>query len=166
MDDARASWELLPRFAGEACDAYGGDPARVVLVGFSQGGMTALAALLAAPEAFLGAAVLGGRLLPAALAAAAPAERLAGRRVLCVHGTEDRHVGVDLARDLHTRLAALPVALEYHEVAARHAITAEVRALVTAWARARRASSTDRPTPRRPRAHTASAPPRRRLPGA
>jgi phospholipase/carboxylesterase len=144
MDDARASWELLPRFAAEACEAYGGDPARVLLAGFSQGGMTALAALLTAPEAFAGAAVLAGRLLPAALAAAAPPARLAGRHVLVVHGADDRRVEVTCARTARQQLAALPVAVEYHEVAARHAVTAEVRALLAAWA-ARVAGVADRP---------------------
>jgi phospholipase/carboxylesterase len=144
MDDARASWELLPRFAAEACTAYGGDPARVVLVGFSQGGMTALAALLTTPEAFAGAAVIGGRLLDAARTAAAAPERLAGRPVLLVHGTEDRHVPVEDGRQAREQLAALPLAVEYHEVAARHAITAEVRTLVTRWA-AHVAGVADRP---------------------
>ena len=142
--EARASWELLPRFAAEVCDAYAGDPRRVVLAGFSQGGMTGLAALLTAPEAFAGAAVLAGRLLPAALAAAAPADRLAGRHVLVVHGTDDHRVRVDHARTARDRLAALPLAIEYHEVPARHAITDEVRRLVTGWA-ARVAGVADRP---------------------
>jgi phospholipase/carboxylesterase len=116
----------------------------VVLVGFSQGGMTALAALLTAPEAFAGAAMLSGRLLDAALAAAAPAERLAGRRVLVTHGTEDPRLRVDHARHAQARLAALPLALEYHEFPARHAITDECRRVATAWA-ARAAGVADRP---------------------
>lgn len=134
LDDARASWELLPRFVAELCDAYAGDPARVLLVGFSQGGMTALAALLTAPEAFAGAAMLGGRLLPAALAAAAPPERLAGRHVLLVHGTDDRRVDVACARTAREALALLPLAVEYHELpGVRHAVTEEVRRLVATW---------------------------------
>jgi phospholipase/carboxylesterase len=143
-DEARASWELVARFAAEACDAYAGDPARVVLAGFSQGGMIALAALLAAPEAFAGAAVLGGRVLQASLAAAAPADRLAGRHVLLVHGTEDRRIEVAHARTGRDQLARLPLALEYHEVAGRHAVTDDMRRLVAAWA-ARVAGVTDRP---------------------
>jgi phospholipase/carboxylesterase len=141
---ARAAWELLPGFAAELCAAYAGDPARVVLAGFSQGGMTALAALLAAPEAFAGAAVLGGRLLQASLAAAAPPERLAGRHVLVAHGTEDRRIGVAHARATRDRLAALPLALEYHELPGRHAVSDSMRGVVTAWA-ARVAGVADRP---------------------
>jgi phospholipase/carboxylesterase len=172
MDDARASWVLLPRLAAEACAAYDADPARVVLVGFSQGGMTALAALLTAPEAFAGAAVLGGRLLAPALAAAAPAERLAGRRVLVAHGTDDPRVPVAAAREARDRLAALPLALEYHEFACRHAITDEMRRAVTRWA-AEVAGVADRPADtqalerlRRARAAAPPAPPADGAPAA
>jgi phospholipase/carboxylesterase len=159
-EQARASWEALPPFAAELCAAYAGDPARVVLAGFSQGGMTALAALLAAPEAFAGAAVLSGRLLPEALAAAAPAERLAGRHVLVVHGTEDRRIDVAHARDARAELDALPLVVEYHEVAARHAVTADCRRLLSAWA-ARVAGVADRPADpdAAARAHRAQAAP-------
>ena len=163
-DEARASWELVARFAAEACDAYAGDPARVVLAGFSQGGMTALGALLARPEAFAGAAMLSGRLLPAALAAAAPAERLRGRHVLVTHGTDDPRLGVDHAREARAQLEALPLALEYHELPARHAITDACRRLATAWA-ARAAGVADRPADaaglerlRRPGARPAPSP--------
>jgi phospholipase/carboxylesterase len=164
-DAARATWEALPGFAAELCAAYAGDPARVVLAGFSQGGMTALAALLAAPEAFAGAAVLSGRLLPEALAAAVPADRLAGRHVLLVHGTEDRRIEVDHARDARAQLAAFPLDVEYHEVAARHAITADCRRVLAAWA-ARVVGVADRPADpeaaaRAHRAQAASAPPSR-----
>lgn len=141
---AEAAWALVTRFAREVVDAYAGDPARVLVAGFSQGGMTALAALLTAPDVFAGAAMMSGRLLSEARAAAAPAERLAGRPVLLTHGTDDPRIDVAHARAAHDQLAALSLAVEYHEVDARHAITGECRRALNAWT-ARVAGVANRP---------------------
>jgi predicted esterase len=64
--------------------------------------------------------------------------------VLVTHGTDDPRLGVDHARAAREQLAPFPLAVEYHEVKARHAITAEVRGLLTTWA-ARVAGVADRP---------------------
>lgn len=134
-DEARAAWEHVTHFAREAVDAYDADPARVVVAGFSQGAMTALAALLTAPETFAGAAVLGGRLLAEVEPHVAAPERLAGKAVLVAHGTEDPRVPVDEARRARDYLAGLPVALTYAEVPARtHAVTGAMRAALADWA--------------------------------
>lgn len=120
--------------ARDAPAAFGGDPARVFAAGFSQGAMTALAALLAHPEALAGAAALGGRLLPEVVPRIATPERLAGRAVLVAHGTGDPRVPVDEARRARDVLSALPLALTYHEVEARtHAVTAALRDRLAAW---------------------------------
>lgn len=124
----------MARAAREAAAAHDGDPACVLAAGFSQGGMTALAALLAEPEALAGAAMLGGRLLPEVVPHVAPPERLAGRAVLLVHGTGDPRVPLEEARRARAHLSALPLVTTYAEVPARsHALTAAMRQQLTAW---------------------------------
>jgi phospholipase/carboxylesterase len=66
-EEAEAGWTLLARFIDEAVVAYGADPARVFLAGFSQGGIMALATLLTAPGKVAGAVSMSGRLLPEVL---------------------------------------------------------------------------------------------------
>ena len=132
-EEAKAGWTLLARFVDEAVAAYGADPARVYLAGFSQGGIMALATLLTAPRKVAGAVVMSGRLLPEALAEAADDDALRGRSVLVVHGEGDEKLGVHLARWAREQLARRPLALTYRELAMGHTITPESLAVVTTW---------------------------------
>ena len=127
----------MGRFAQEAAAAYGADPERVYVVGFSQGAIMGLAALLAAPERVAGVAALSGRLLPEVLPHAAPADALRDRPVLIVHGTDDEKLGVHLARSARETLARWPLALTYRELPTGHAITPAALAEVRAWLAAR-----------------------------
>ena len=132
-DEAVAGWAHVARFVDEVVAAYGADPARVYVGGFSQGGIMALAALLTAPERIAGAVSMSGRLLPEVLPHAAPPEALRGRRALVVHGTADEKLGIHLARWAREQLARLPLALTYRELPMGHAVTPESLAEVAAW---------------------------------
>lgn len=132
-DEAAAGWAHVARFVDELVAAYGADPARVYVGGFSQGGIMALAALLTAPERIAGAVAMSGRLLPEVLPHAAPPEALRGRRALVVHGTADEKLGVHLARRAREQLERFPLALSYRELPMGHAVTPESLAVVTEW---------------------------------
>ena len=132
-EEAEAGWKLLARFIDEAVVAYGTDPARVFLAGFSQGGIMALATLLTAPEKVAGAVSMSGRLLPEVLPHAAPREALRDKPVLLVHGTGDERLGIHLARWAREQLERLPLALTYRELPMSHTITDESLGVVSAW---------------------------------
>jgi phospholipase/carboxylesterase len=132
-DEAAAGWAHLARFIDEAVDAYGVDPARVYVAGFSQGAIMALAALLTAPERIAGVAAMSGRLLPEVLPHVAPAAALRDKPVLLVHGVHDEKLGIHFARSARETLARLPVALTYRELPMGHTITNESLAEVSAW---------------------------------
>lgn len=132
-EEAAAGWAHVARFVDEAVAAYGADPARAYVGGFSQGGIMALAALLAAPERIAGAVVMSGRLLPEVLPHAAPADALRGREVLLVHGTADEKLGIHLARSAREQLARFPLALTYRELPMGHGVTPESLAVVSGW---------------------------------
>lgn len=86
-----ASRELLARFVEEATAAYGTDPRRTYLFGFSQGAIMSLALLLARPDLVRGVVAHSGRL--ARLPGPAPTpESLSGAAVLLLHGAEDEVV--------------------------------------------------------------------------
>lgn len=131
--EAEAGWRLVASFVDEVVAAYGADPARVFVGGFSQGGIMALATLLTAPEKLAGAVVMSGRLLPEALPHAAPKGALDGKPVLVVHGEADEKLGIHLARWAREQLERFPIELTYRELPMRHGITQESLEVVTTW---------------------------------
>lgn len=136
-DEAAAGWARVAQFVDEAVAQYGADAERVFVGGFSQGAIMSLAAMLTAPEKIAGAIAMSGRLLPEVLPHAASPERLRGKPVLIVHGTDDEKLGIHYARSARDRLSQFPIALDYHELPMAHAVTAESLAVVTAWISAR-----------------------------
>jgi phospholipase/carboxylesterase len=132
-DEAAAGWARVAQFVDEAVAAYGADAERVFVGGFSQGAIISLATMLTAPEKIAGAIAMSGRLLPEVLPHAAAPERLHGKPVLIVHGTDDEKLGIHYARSARDKLSQFPIALDYHELPMGHAVTAETLAVVTRW---------------------------------
>jgi len=131
--EAERGWHLLSAFIDEAVVAYGADPERVYVAGFSQGGIMALTALLTAPSKVAGVASMSGRLLPEVLPHVADREALRGKRVLIVHGEQDATLGIHLARWAVSQLESFPLALEYHELQMGHVITQESLEILSRW---------------------------------
>lgn len=132
-EEAEAGWRLLARFIDEAVAAYGAAADRVVLAGFSQGAIMALATLLTAPEKVAGAVAMSGRLLPEVLPHAASAQALHGKPALVVHGVADEKLGIHLARWAREQLARFPLDVTYQELPMGHTITPESLAVVHDW---------------------------------
>ena len=95
-EQAAASRELLIRFIGEAAAAYGADPARVYLLGFSQGAMMASWIALSRPDLVAGAVLMSGRTPEELRDQIAAPEQLAGKPFLVVHGTQDQTLPIQL----------------------------------------------------------------------
>lgn len=134
---AEAGWKLLAQFIRDAVAHYEGDASRVFVGGFSQGGIMSLATLLTEPGLVAGAVCMSGRLLPEVLPQAAPRERLAGKPVLLLHGTEDTRLGIDYARSAKATLEGLGTDVTYREFPMGHEITPQSLGLATAWLSAR-----------------------------
>lgn len=135
-EQAEASRQLLLRFIPEAVAAYGADPARVYLMGFSQGAIMSASVALTQPKLVAGAVLMSGRILPEIQPLIAPAEALRGLPILVAHGIRDMVLPIAHGRATHDTLAALPVALTYREYEMPHAVTdaslADIAALLTA----------------------------------
>jgi phospholipase/carboxylesterase len=131
--EARRAWEALLAFIDEAVAAFGADPHRVFVAGFSQGGIVALAALLTAPEKIAGVVCMSGRLLPEALPAAAPPDRLRGKPALIIHGVHDATLPVDYGRRAAATLRELHLATDYRELDLGHATSDESIAIASSW---------------------------------
>jgi len=106
---------------------------RIVVGGFSQGGIMSLSLLLTRPELMAAAVVMHSRLLPEVEPLMAPAEALQGRRLWVSHGTKDSVMPLAEAHNLRDRVRQLPIELSYQEFPGGHEIrTAELSA-VTTW---------------------------------
>jgi phospholipase/carboxylesterase len=133
----RASRDRVAQFIGEAAAAYGADPERVYLLGFSQGAIVSLATALANPAAVAGVAALSGRIPPEVVPWIAPREELAGLPILVIHGVRDTVIPIGYAHNARQVLEGLPVDLTYREYDMAHEINARALSEVTAWLTAR-----------------------------
>jgi len=144
-EQAESSRRAIIRFIGEAVDAYHADPARVYLMGFSQGAIMSLSVALTAPSAVAGVVAMSGRLLPEVLPLLASPDALRGLPILLQHGTADQVLPVQHGRTARDRLAALPVDLHYREFAMGHQVSEESLTEAAAWLRGRLDGPPDKP---------------------
>ena len=136
-EQAEQSRALLIRFIGEALAAYGGDPARVYLLGFSQGAIMSASVTLTEPELVAAAVLMSGRVPNEIRPLMASAERLARKPFLVVHGIYDEVLPIHNGRASRAILTDLPVALAYKEYPMAHEVSAQSLDDVAAWLTAR-----------------------------
>ena len=106
---------------------------RVVVGGFSQGGIMSLSLLLTQPDLVTAAMVMHSRLLPEVVPHIAPAEALRRHRVWVSHGTDDGVIPLANAREIRRRLSGLPIDLSYAEFPGGHEIRAAELTAAMAW---------------------------------
>jgi phospholipase/carboxylesterase len=132
-DEPERTLEVVRTFLDEAFARYPVDPARVVLLGFSQGGTLAYRLALAEPKRFAGLAALSTSLAGDQGDGVTPTEGIGELPVLVQHGLEDPMISVERARETLERLRALGMAPEYHEYPMGHAIGQESAADLSRW---------------------------------
>lgn len=107
----------------EAASAQLGVPAhRVIVAGFSQGGIMSLSLLLTQPELLKGICVWHSRLLPEVMGAQVNAGKLQGRCAWISHGTVDNVISLGSAHAIRQHLQETPVTLLYAEYPCAHTI--------------------------------------------
>ena len=117
-----ASREAIVRTVQAAALQLGVPATRVVLGGFSQGGIMALSLLRTRPELWQAALVMHGRLLPEVDALAAPSAALRGKQLWVSHGLQDQVIPVASARAIRDLAATGPLTLTYNEFPGAHEI--------------------------------------------
>jgi phospholipase/carboxylesterase len=131
--EAESSRQALLRFIDELAEAYGLDPGRVYVMGFSQGAIMGFSLALTRPDKLAGLVAHSGRILPEIRPLIAPPEALRGLPVLVLHGTADGVLPVHHGRASRDLLSALPVRLTYKEYPIGHEISAESLGDAAAW---------------------------------
>jgi phospholipase/carboxylesterase len=130
---ARAALADLTRWLGEAPSRLGTDPGRTFLLGFSQGAMMSLGALLTVPERLAGVVALSGRFAPALLEATAPPDAVARVPLLVAHGRLDDVLPVEHGRAIRQAFGERVADFTYREFPIGHEISPEEMALVADW---------------------------------
>jgi phospholipase/carboxylesterase len=108
-------------------------PERVMLGGFSQGGIMALSLLLTQPQLLNAAMVMHSRLLPEIESRICAPEQLAGKHLWLSHGLQDAVIPLANAKAIAQRVQAWPVALRYAEFPGGHEISQAELTQAMAW---------------------------------
>ncbi len=132
-EDFARGTAALREFLDTALEHYPVDPHKLVLMGFSQGGVMAYDLFLREPQRFAGLVAMSSW-LPAEVADAIPAgASLEGHPALVIHGTNDEMIPVDRARESRTRLTNFGTQLTYREYEMGHEINGEALRELVGW---------------------------------
>lgn len=131
--EAEKSRQSLIQFMAQLQSAYGIDPQKTVIAGFSQGGILSASVALSAPECVAGFGVLSGRILPELEPHLASKVRLAKLRGFIAHGEYDSKLPVTWAQRSDRLLDELGVAHLTRLYPIDHAISAAMQADFLQW---------------------------------
>ncbi len=113
---------VLEAFVDEALERYPVDRRKVVVAGFSQGGVMAYDLALRHPARFAGLAAMSSWLPPALADALPKLPEHENWPVLVQHGTQDSMIDVERARESRSALQSRQVALTYREYEMGHEV--------------------------------------------
>ena len=127
-----AGLDDVKRFLDAALGRYPVDRNKLVLLGFSQGGVMAYALALAEPERFAGLVALSSW-LPEALAQTLPLRGRERLSTLIHHGTRDELIDVGRGRESVEVLRRLQVPVTFREFDMGHEINGDSLADLSDW---------------------------------
>ena len=128
-----ASRSLLIQTVEAAARQLGVPASRVLVGGFSQGGIMALSVLLTRPELVEGAVALHSRMLPEIVPHIAAAESFVGKHLWVSQGLQDNVIPVANGEFIRKQVASLPLQLTYREFDGAHEIRMEELAAFAGW---------------------------------
>jgi len=131
--EVRKGVDVLQPFIDEALAVHPVDRRKIVILGFSQGGVMAYDLALRNPAAYAGLVALSSW-LPDPMAESIPENpELANLQTLVIHGTKDSMISIDRARESRDALAKLGVTASYHEYEMGHEINPDALQQLTSW---------------------------------
>lgn len=135
IDEAQeaASRQQLAQVIASAAQQLNIPAERVVVGGFSQGGIMTLSLLLTQPGLMHAAMVMHSRLLAEIAPLVAPPEQLTGKQLWVSHGTLDSVLPLAHAHAIRRAAEALPLNLRYAEFPNAHEITRDELAQAMQW---------------------------------
>jgi phospholipase/carboxylesterase len=128
-----SSQKKLRQFLDDCLKRYPIDPKKLVVLGFSQGGVLAYSLALAEPERFAALAVLSSWLPEELVPQLSIPDSIQSLPTLVQHGSEDPMIEVGRAQESIERLRQLRLPLTYREYDMGHEITAKSLTDLSAW---------------------------------
>ena len=128
-----SSRQMLQQFLDSCLQRYPIDAKKLVILGFSQGGVMAYSLALSSPERFAGLAVLSSWLPKELIPELFIKEGVQSLPTLVQHGSQDSLIEVQRARDSVEQLRTLRVPLTYREYDMGHEITPRGLSDLSAW---------------------------------
>ncbi|MES2246336.1 MAG: phospholipase [Pseudomonadota bacterium] len=141
-EQERESRFLIGEMVTSASQQLGIPPERVVVGGFSQGGIMSLSLLLTQPEKLRAALVWHSRLLPEVVPHIAPPEAFAGKSLWVSHGSADNVIPPSAAQATRELARGLPLALSGSDFPGAHEIRPAELQGTLAWLQALSAPTT------------------------
>ena len=127
------SRQLILTFIYQVVKKYNVDPAKVFLVGFSQGAIMSYSVGLTNPQKVKGIAILSGRLLDEVKPNVAPRPQLKKLSMFIAHGTIDKVLPIAYAHSAHDYINKLKLSCSYHEYKMAHEICPQELADLRQW---------------------------------
>ena len=128
-----SSQKKLRQFLDDCLKRYPIDPKKLVVLGFSQGGVVAYSLALAEPERFAALAVLSSWLPEELVPQLSIPDSIQSLPTLVQHGSEDPMIEVGRARESIERLRQLRLPLTYREYDMGHEISPRSLTDLSAW---------------------------------
>ena len=132
-EQAESARLRLLTFIGQLPAAYGVDPSRIWIAGFSQGGIMSASVALTAPATVAGFGILSGRILPEIRPLIRGVPDLKRLQAFISHGREDQKLGIHFARSARELVDSLGISPHYREYAAGHEFNAEMQRDFASW---------------------------------
>lgn len=127
------SREKLEHVLDACLNRYPIDPKKLLVLGFSQGGVLAYSLALSNPERFAGLAVLSSWLPKELIPELSIGAGVQSLPTLVQHGSQDQMIEVQRARDSVEQLRALRVPLTYREYDMGHEISPRSLSEMSTW---------------------------------
>ncbi len=137
IPQAKESLEIILKFIDEVHEAYGTDPEKIHLFGFSQGCILSYALALNHPQKFQNIFALSGYILKDIIPEKFKSSELAHLDVFASHGTQDEVLPVEWARNAMKILEKLKIPHQYKEYPMGHGINNECLEDLQQWMKER-----------------------------
>jgi phospholipase/carboxylesterase len=128
-----AARRLVREFLDEACRRYPIDRRKIVVLGFSQGGVMAYDLVLGDPGRFAGLIALSSWLPEPVDSAIGAQDEHKNFPALVIHGTQDPMIPVERAQESRRRLLARGVNVQYREFEMQHEVNPEALRELVIW---------------------------------
>ncbi len=137
IPQAKESLEIILKFIDEVHEAYGTDPEKTHLFGFSQGCILSYALALNHPQKFQNIFALSGYILKDIIPEKFKSSELAHLDVFASHGTQDEVLPVEWARNAMKILEKLKIPHQYNEYPMGHGINNDCLEDLQQWMKER-----------------------------